>query len=143
MQQKLLTSSTCNDSLLGNLLVMLQLDWPEEQRTVEQIFSIIRSRGQFIYLKFTNYIICSDMIEEFISMWYPHGGEVHLEFTSPQTNLGTTRRIGTRGADKGVKDDFKLIMRQQMQKSNEDINMIILQFLKQEHMKLVQNIFEK
>lgn len=145
LKQKLMTDPTCNDSLLGNLLVLLQLDWPQEQPLAEHIFSIILTKEHFVYLPFTSYIICADMIEEFMSMWYPHGGDIHLEFTAPSpppAGLGS-RRIGTRGADKGVKDDFKQIMKQQILRCNDDIETIILQFITHEHMRLVQNIFEK
>lgn len=128
--------------MLGNLLVMLQLNWPEDQHLAEQIFTIIRTKGHFIYLQFSAYIICVDMIEEFMSMWYPHGGDVHLEFVAPQPQLGA-RRIGTRGADKGHKDDFKQVMKQQILRCNDNIETIMHQFLTQEHMRLVQNIFEK
>lgn len=141
-QQKVMTDPTCTDSLLGNLLVLLQLDWPEEQPLAEYIFNIIQTKGHFIYLQFTNYIICVDMIEEFMSMWYSHSGEVHLEFSPTQANL-PSKRIGTRGADKGVKDDFKQIIKQQILKCNDDIESLIHHFITQEHMRLVQNIFEK
>ncbi|XP_037049863.1 integrator complex subunit 10 isoform X2 [Bradysia coprophila] len=142
MKQKVMTDPTCTDSLLGNLLVLLQLDWPEEQQLAEYIFNIIQTKGHFIYLQFTNYIICVDMIEEFMSMWYSHGGEVHLEFSPTQASL-PSKRIGTRGADKGVKDDFKQIIKQQILKCNDDIESLIQHFITQEHMRLVQNIFEK
>ncbi|KAJ6634031.1 Integrator complex subunit 10, partial [Pseudolycoriella hygida] len=115
LKQKVMNDPTCTDSLLGNLLVLLQLDWPEEQPLAEYIFNIIQTKGHFIYLQFTNYIICVDMIEQFMSMWYSHGGEVHLEFSPAQANL-PSKRIGTRGADKGVKDDFKQIIKQQILK---------------------------
>lgn len=128
--------------MLGNLLVMLQLNWPEGQLLAEQIFTIIRTKGHFIYLQFSAYIICVDMIEEFMSMWYPHGGDVHLEFVAPQPQLGA-RRIGTRGADKGHKDDIKQVIKQQILRCNDNIETIMHQFLTQEHMRLVQNIFEK
>lgn len=137
-----MTDPSCTDSLLGNLLVLLQLDWPEEQPLAEYIFNIIQTKGHFIYLQFTNYIICVDMIEQFMSMWYSHGGDVHLEFSPSQANL-PSKRIGTRGADKGVKDDFKQIIKQQILKCNDDIESLIQHFITQEHMRLVQNIFEK
>ncbi|KAJ6635420.1 Integrator complex subunit 10 [Pseudolycoriella hygida] len=142
LKQKVMNDPTCTDSLLGNLLVLLQLDWPEEQPLAEYIFNIIQTKGHFIYLQFTNYIICVDMIEQFMSMWYSHGGEVHLEFSPAQANL-PSKRIGTRGADKGVKDDFKQIIKQQILKCNDDIETLIQHFITQEHMRLVQNIFEK
>lgn len=127
--------------MLGNLLVLLQLDWPAEKKLAESVFEEISSKGHFTYMNFTKYIICIDFIEEF--MWiYMHGNDVQLEFSPPQPNLGT-RRIGTRGADKGVKDDFKHLLKQQISRSSDDVESLIIQFLTQEHAVLVQNIFEK
>lgn len=141
-QNKLLTEPhKCNDSVLGNLLVLLQLDWPTETRLAESIFEQISAKGHFTYMNFSKYIICTDFIEEFMYT-YMHGNDVQLEFVPPQTNLAT-RRIGTRGADKGVKDDFKHLLKQQIARSNEDIESLIVQFITQEHMVLAQNIFGK
>lgn len=85
--------------------------------------------------------MCPDFLEEFLHM-YLHDSEIRLELATPQ-NSSTTRRIGTRGADKGVKDDFKQLIRKQFLRSNEDIETLIIQFITQEHMCLVQNIFKK
>lgn len=73
---------------------------------------------------------------------YMHGNDVQLEFVPPQ-NLGGTRRIGTRGVEKGVKDDFKQLLKQQITRSNDDIENLIVEFITKEQMALVQNIFDK
>lgn len=133
-----------SDTELGNLLVLLQLNWPQELPLAEVIFKIIQNKGQFCYLPFCNYIICPDMIEQFMAMWFPHGGDIHLEFTAPPgpPTLGS-RRIGTRGADKGVKDDFKLLMKQQMLKCNESAETSIQYFIQKENITLLQDILKK
>lgn len=138
LKQKLLTDPNASNLLLGNMLVLCQLDWPNEIAVAEIIFDMIRQRRTFSYLLFPNYIINVDMIEEFMHLFYP--GEVKLEFTIPQTS---SRRIGTRGSDKGVKEDFMQIIRQQITRSNEDIDSVVIQFLQQEQVVLVQTMFEK
>lgn len=138
LKQKVLADPNASNLLLGNLLVLCQLDWPNEIAVAEMIFDMIRQRRAFSYLLFPNYIINVDMIEEFMHLWYP--GEIKLEFTIPQTS---NRRIGTRGSDKGVKEDFMQIIRQQINRSNEDIDDVIVQFLQHEHVILVQTLFEK
>jgi integrator complex subunit 10 len=80
------------------------------------------------------------MVEEFMHLWI-HISDIRLEFT--QTNLSGSRRIGTRGVDKGAKEDMKQIMKQQVLRENEDIDLLIIQFLKQEHLTIIQNYFEK
>lgn len=143
MRQKIIrTNQICTDNFLGNLLVLLQLNWPAEQTLAELVFSLIKRRGHFTYLHFPTFIVCADMIEEFMAMYYPHGGSVNLEFVPPALQNQGTRRIGTRGADRCVKDDFKQIMRQQIMKSHEDLVLLTLQFIAQEHMSLVQDILE-
>ncbi|ETN63570.1 integrator complex subunit 10 [Anopheles darlingi] len=138
-----LVDPECSNSVLGNLLVLSQLNWPHESTTVEIIFEIIKSRRQFSYLLFTSYIITAEIIEEFMHLW-THSPEVKLELAMPQQSLATgARRIGTRGADKGVKEDFKQTIRQQIARSNDDIDELMMQFLQQQHLSLVQNVFEK
>uniref|UniRef100_A0A336LXP2 Integrator complex subunit 10 n=1 Tax=Culicoides sonorensis TaxID=179676 RepID=A0A336LXP2_CULSO len=138
LKQKVLSDSNASNLILGNLLVLCQLDWPNEIAVAELIFEIIKKRRAFSYHLFPKYIINIDLIEEFMHLWYP--GEVKLEFTIAQPS---SRRIGTRGSDKGVKEDFMQIIRQQISRANEDIDEIVIQFLQQEHVKLVQTLFEK
>jgi len=85
------------------------------------------------------YIINVDIIEEFTHMWYPHGGELQLEFMPPQPNIGQ-RRIGTRGAYKGVKENFKHFIKQQISRCNEEIDLLIAGFIQHEYPRLVQSL---
>lgn len=141
LKQKVLLDSNCSSAILGNLLVLLQLDWPLETQFAETIFDIIRSRRAFTYPLFSSYIINVDMIEEFTYMWNPQGEEIRLELTVPQAPK--PHRIGTRGQDKGVKEDFKHIIRQQIARSGEEIDVLVAQFIVQERMQLIQSIFDK
>ena len=77
-----------------------------------------------------------------MNLWV-HIPDTKLEFVLPQANLTGSRRIGTRGVDKGAKEDLKQILKQQILRSNEDIDLLIVQFLQQEHLALIQNYFEK
>ncbi|XP_055635558.1 integrator complex subunit 10 [Toxorhynchites rutilus septentrionalis] len=141
-----LNDPECSNSLMGNLLVLSQINWPQESTMAEIILGIIKSRRQFIYLLFTTFIINVEIIEEFMYLWQQIP-DMKLELALPQAgnNLVTpgSRRIGTRGADRGVKEDFKQIIRQLIGRSNEDLDELLVQFLQQQHMALLQNIFEK
>uniref|UniRef100_A0A1L8DDG4 Integrator complex subunit 10 n=2 Tax=Nyssomyia neivai TaxID=330878 RepID=A0A1L8DDG4_9DIPT len=140
LKQKILHDSS--SATLGNLLVLLQLDWPLETQLAETIFDIIHTRRSFSYPLFPTYIINVDMIEEFTYMWNPSQGEdIRLELTVPQAPK--PHRIGTRGSDKGVKEDFKHIIRQQIARSGEEIDILVAQFILQERMQLIQCIFDK
>uniref|UniRef100_A0A8D8NCP0 Integrator complex subunit 10 n=3 Tax=Culex pipiens TaxID=7175 RepID=A0A8D8NCP0_CULPI len=145
-----LVDPECTNALLGNLLVLCQLNWPHESTIVEIIFEIIKSRRQFSYLHATSYIINVEMIEEFMYLWQ-NCPDVKLEFAVTQPGGGLaagagaagSRRIGTRGADRGVKEDFKQVIRGQIARANEDLDELLVQFLQQNHLALLQNIFEK
>lgn len=125
--------------------MLLQLDWPAEHVLAEQVFAVIVARGAFTYLPFSKYVICCDLIEQFMSLCYPHGGDIHLVFaseTSP-TNSAAMRQHGTRGANKGQRDDFKLLMRQQIRRCNDPVDECVERFIVEEQVNLMQNLYEK
>lgn len=121
LKKKLLADPNCPNLLIGNLLVLTQLDWPSDIEIANLVFERINQKRAFTYLLFPNYIINIDIIEEFMHLWYPD--EVKLEFVL--SNQTSNRRIGTRGSDKGVKEDFKQIIKQQVSRSNDDVDSII------------------
>lgn len=125
-----------SDAVLGYLLVLLQLNWPNGMPLASQVFNLITTKRSFTFLPFSKYIILTDFIEEFSYMWSQQGGEVNLEFTSNTK----TRNYGTRRADKGVKDDFKQILREQIHRSHEDIDLLIILFILQEHSHIFNEI---
>lgn len=141
-----LSDPDCSNSVMGNLLVLCQLNWPDESTIVEIIFEIIKSRRQFSYPTWTNYVVNVEIVEEFMYMWQ-NCPDVKLELALPSSSstlaAAGSRRIGTRGVDKGVKEDFKQAIRQQISRSNEDLDELLVQFLQQQHLNLLQNIFEK
>lgn len=132
-----------DDFQLGSLLVLLQLEFYENIPLIEHIFEIIRVKGLDFPL-FTTYIINIDMIEEFMSIH--RGAEVKLKLSSTNTTASSTltptsqRRIGTRGADRNVKEDFKQIIRQQVLRANENVVDLIINFIDQEHLNILTNL---
>ncbi|XP_012214591.1 integrator complex subunit 10 isoform X2 [Linepithema humile] len=93
------------DLAIGHALVLIQIDWPQEASILTTITERILNRGNFAYPLFQSYVICVDILEELTYLWTEHGGGVSLDFTD--------RRITTRGADKGVREEVKLTMRRQ------------------------------
>lgn len=127
--------------MLSTILVLIQLNYPAEIKIAEFVFDRIRLKQSFSFPDFTTYIICPDFLEEFMYL-YTHENKIQLELSAP-TATSLTRRIGTRGADKGIKDEFKQLIRKQMARSNEDIESSILQFITQQRDLLMQLIFDK
>lgn len=124
--------------MLGNMLVLLQLGWPDEKITASSILKHISEKDNFTYSNLPKYIINVDYLEEFMHL-FMHG-TVKLELAPPQVHP-VARRIGTRGADKAVKDDIKQLLKLQISRCNDDVEQLIIQFLTQEHATLVENIF--
>lgn len=126
-----------DDYQLGSMLVLLQLEFYDNIPLVEHIFEIIRLKGLDFPL-FHSFIINIEMIEEFMNLWRAH--EVVLRLSSSSLTPTSQRRIGTRGADKNVKEDFKQVIKQQVLRSNEDVVSLTIQFIEQEHLALLQNL---
>lgn len=137
--QETINKSNCyNENALGNLLTLIQFDWGQNLDMVQPICDQIKQRGSFHFPLFETYIIKVDILEEIMYLWAEHGGKVTFDiFNSQQVQLGQ-RRIGTRGADKGVKEDFKLAMKRQVSRSNEAIDKLIIQFITQERHSISQ-----
>ncbi|KAH8350013.1 hypothetical protein KR084_011475 [Drosophila pseudotakahashii] len=133
----------CPDRLLGDLLVLQQLNLLNDVLLTQQIFSLIKQRKSFNLRTLSTYIIAIDLIEELSHIWNSQL-EDNFELTSSPISSGTpkeNRRIGTRGADKGARDEFKAITRQQIARCNENVITLLANFISQEHLMLAQHIF--
>ncbi|XP_060800939.1 integrator complex subunit 10 [Amyelois transitella] len=128
----LLGTGNTSDLIYGHILVLTQLGWPQEEPIFIQIMELIRQKGVFHYHLFSAYIIHIDILEELTYIWNEQGSNVVLDILpNSQQHLGQ-RRIGTRGADKGVKEDFKQAMKAQVLRSNESILNLMIQFITSE-----------
>lgn len=126
--QRQLNPTMLSDAAIGNLLVLVQLDWPLDEDMVPQLLEQVARRGTFHYYLFQNYVVQVDILEEFAYLWSPQGGSINLDIVP---HLGQ-RRIGTRGADKGVKEEVKQAIRRQIQRCNEPIHQLIVTFIDRE-----------
>lgn len=116
------------DMAVGHCLVLLQLDWPQEEDVLPVLIDeIIQSRA-FYYFLFQTYIVQVDILEELAYLWSSQGGQVTLEIIPNMI----TRRIGTRGADKGMREEIKQAIRKQISRCNEPIHELVHTFLVQE-----------
>lgn len=104
---------------MGHALVLMQIDWPQEASTLSTITERIVNRGSFAYPLFQAYIICVDILEELTYLWTEHGGGVSLDIAVGSGVL-QSRRITTRGADKGVREEVKQAMRRQAARDGVD-----------------------
>lgn len=125
----LLNTGNNSDVIYGHILVLMQLGWPQEESIFILIMDVIRQKGVFHYSVFSTYVIHIDILEELSYMWNEQDNNVVLDILPNNQQVIGQRRIGTRGADKGVKEDFKQAMKAQLTRSNESILNIMIQFI--------------
>lgn len=151
---RMLLEPNCSDRLLGDLLALLQLSSDKDVLLKQHIFNLITQRKSFNLHILSNYIIATDIIEELAYIWNSQQqDDAAFELTgSPTAGTGSAsstaapgtaqpRRIGTRGADKGARDEFKSLIRQQIARCNENVPALVANFITQEHLTLAQHIF--
>jgi integrator complex subunit 10 len=67
------------ETALGHCLVLLQLDWPQEQELANHLLKQVHQAQRFSYPLFTRYIINVDLLEEFTYLASEQGGSVALD----------------------------------------------------------------
>lgn len=70
---------TYNELAIGNMLALVQLDWPQEMDFVPPLMEQIQQRGAFHYHWFQNYIVNVDILEEITYLWTTQGGQITLD----------------------------------------------------------------
>ncbi|KAJ9585375.1 hypothetical protein L9F63_002835 [Diploptera punctata] len=136
-QQSLMSLRPDCDLAIGHIITLLQFDWPLEEELMTHLMEKICERGNFTYTLFLNYIVNVDVLEEFMYLSTEQGGGIALDIL-PSAQITSQRRISTRGADKGVKEDFKLAMKRQVARSIEPLDNLIIKFITTERELLLQ-----
>lgn len=131
-----LAKQTYNELGIGHILVLLQFDWPQEEDLLPTLVEQIRQRGAFSYMLFQGYIINVDILEELTYLATEQGGQITLDILP---HLGQ-RRIGTRGADKGAREEIRLAIRRQIARSNEALDQLMVKFISQERGHILQSL---
>lgn len=153
---RMLFEPNCSDRLLADLLALLQLSPDKDVLLKQHIFNLITQRKSFNLHILSNYIIATDIIEELAFIWNSQQqDDANFELTGSPTGSSSSgapgatnaagaaqpRRIGTRGADKGARDEFKSLIRQQIARCNENVPNLVANFITQEQLTLAQHIF--
>ncbi|XP_018566240.1 integrator complex subunit 10 [Anoplophora glabripennis] len=125
-----------NELSIGHIFALVQLDWPQEEDFVPPLLELIQQHRSFQYHNFQNYIINVDILEEITYLWTSQGGQIHLDILP---HLGQ-RRIGTRGSDKGVKEEIKQAIRRQIARNNERLDELLISFIQNERTILLQTL---
>lgn len=112
---------------------MTQLDWPQEEEKLPPLLKQIQQRGAFQYYLFQTYVVNVDILEELTFLW------THQVVLDVVPHLGP-RRIGTRGADKGVKEEIKQAIKRQVSRSNDALDQLIINFIMKERESILQTL---
>ena len=140
--------NTTNDFAIGHVIVLLQYCYPEEKDLLHLLLHRIRMKDTFSYPIFCNYVIHIQFLEEFAlivntssktsgaaPMGSALGGTgVTLDICPPDMSKNgdstvSSRRLGTRGANKGEKVEVKSALKRQVGRSYESLDVLIAEFL--------------
>ena len=140
--------NTKNDFAIGHVIVLLQYCYPEEKDLLNMLLHRIKLKDTFTYPIFCNYVIHIQFLEEFAyivnagcsnngaaPMGTALGGTgVVLDICNPDLNkssesVGSSRRLGTRGANKGEKTEVRAALKKQVARSYESLDVLIADFL--------------
>ncbi|XP_043275092.1 integrator complex subunit 10 [Venturia canescens] len=144
IKTKFSLSGDVGDWAVGNALVLLQIDWPQNADILNGITERIINTETFRYPLFQTYVIAIDILEELTYLWTEHGGGVALEIALSSEVLQRSSRITTRGADKGVREEVKQVMRRQVARDGVDpIDELIQRFIVNEKAALLHSLMSK
>ena len=140
--------NTTNDFAIGHVIVLLQYCYPEEKDLLELLLHRIRLKDTFSYPIFCSYVVHIEFLEEFAHIVNttstkagaapmgssPGGQGVILDICPPDLNkstdtIGSSRRLGTRGANKGEKMEVRAALKRQVARSYENLDVLIADFL--------------
>ncbi|XP_034951141.1 integrator complex subunit 10 [Chelonus insularis] len=143
MKTKIHFISDPGDWTIGNSLVLMQIDWPQEANLFISIIEAIKANKTFQYPLFLTYIINIDILEELTYLWTEHGGGISLDIAIGSEVL-QKRRITTRGTDKGVREEVRQAMRHQAARDSVDpIEKLIQKFIVDEKAALLHSLLRK
>jgi len=128
LQEKALQHNAGGDLAMGHILVVLQYNWPDQRELFNMMMHRVKKKESFSYPLFAQYVVNIDILEEIMYLSTEQGGGVALDlFPGGGAGLGGARP-GTRGANRGEKEDFRQTMRRQAARSQEPVDRIIVDF---------------
>jgi len=130
LQEKALQHNTGGDLAMGHIIIVLQYNWPDQRELFHMMMHRIRKKESFSYPLFSQYVVNIDILEEIMYLSSDQGGGLVLDIL-PGGGGGSVAgaRPGTRGANRGEKEDFRQTMRRQAGRSLEPVDRLIVDFL--------------
>ena len=135
LKEKVMQPIAKNDLTIGHIIVLLQYSFPEESDLFFMILHRIRMSETFSYPGFMHHVIHIEILEEFSNLMADNTTSVTLDIaptTSGAPAASSTpgsRRLGTRGANRGEKTEIKTALKKQVTRCYENLDEIILDFV--------------
>ena len=120
LQEKALLPGAGGDQAMGHCITLLQYNWPHTRELFYHLLNRVKRQEGLTYPLFCKYVINIEVLEEIMFL----GGSVPMDILP-----GGGARLGTRGANRGEREDFKAAMRRQAARSHEPIERVIVEFL--------------
>ena len=145
LKDKCLQPVASDDDLnIGHVIVLMQYIFPEERDLFFMLLQRIRMRETFSYPLFSTYVIHVEFLEEFAFLLSDATAKVALDLTTTTAATSSTttgqRRMGTRGANRGEKEEVRAALKRQVLRSHECLDDIIVDFLVTNRDSVVQSL---
>merc|ERR1711892_38081 len=132
LQERALQPGVAGDMAMGHTITIMQYNWPDGRELFYHLLNRVRGREGFSYPLFCQYVINIEILEEIMFLASEQGGSLVMDILpgggTPGATTGTAR-VGTRGANRGEKEDFRNTMRKPAARSHESMDRIIVDFL--------------
>lgn len=122
LQEKALQHNTGGDLAMGHIITILQYNWPDQRELFHMLIHRIRKKEAFSYPLFSQYVVNIDILEEMMYLSSEQGGGLVLDILGSPGGGVPAARPGTRGANRGEKEDFRQAMRRQAARSLEPVD---------------------
>lgn len=144
LQEKALFPGAGGDLAMGHCMVLLQHNWEDCHDNRELFYHLlnrVRGKDGFTYPLFCKYIINIDILQEVMFLASEQGGNLTMEILPGSSYTGAGgARPGTRGANRGEREEFKSAMRRQAARSHESVEDIVMEFLNNESSLILQTL---
>ena len=142
LQEKAMFPGAGGDLATGHCMVLLQYNWSDCADNRELFYYLLnRVKGKegFTYPLFCKYVINIEILEEIMHL-ASEGGGLLLDILPGSWAGGAGARPGTRGANRGGREEFRSAMRRQAARSHENIEAVIVEFLSAEASLILQTL---
>ena len=119
LDKLVLSTAKPSDLGIGHVIVLSQYRWPVNIRFFFKCLNLVKANfvnSKFSYPSFMQYILNTDILEEFRALVSPDAAKIELAIMRPTETL-KVKTMTTRGVNKNVKEEIKNSLISQMRSS--------------------------